>query len=48
MDSGAEGRKVVKCLDPLVIGLFGMCLKKLANMNVYVSASLNSRRYVVS
>lgn len=45
MNGGAEGRKegrkILKCQDPLVIGLFGMCLKKLVNMNVCVSASLN-------
>jgi len=36
-----EGRNILKCLDPLVIGLLGICLKKLMNMNVCVSASLN-------
>lgn len=41
MNGWQGGRKIFKCYNPLVIGLFGMYVKKLVNMNVCVSASLN-------
>lgn len=41
MNGWQGGREIFKCYNPLVIGLFGMYVKKLVNINVCVSASLN-------